>query len=267
MTGLDRGSLCVMMVFAHADDETLLAGALISKLVRDGNDVKVLCLAPGDEDRVRRLRGACVDLGVSAVETLRFSESPMWPDDAGDSSDSTAAHLDPQLSLVSSTDLARKIAGRISEHAPNVVVTHSSYGDYGNSDHVAAFRATKVAVESIGDETIRFYSLEWPRWVVRINARLMRIGGRSIRRMGPDGSFNLTLALNRSKSPTVSIDVSSDLGVRRKASGWYEPEIAKGPLPMRLLERVPLILQRSFLGKVRLRVELAPEGFDHTAGL
>ena len=48
MIGLDRGSLRVMMVFAHADDETLLAGALISKLVRDGHDVKVLCLAPGE---------------------------------------------------------------------------------------------------------------------------------------------------------------------------------------------------------------------------
>jgi N-acetyl-1-D-myo-inositol-2-amino-2-deoxy-alpha-D-glucopyranoside deacetylase len=267
MIGLDRGSLRVMMVFAHADDETLLAGALISKLVRDGHDVKVLCLAPGGDDRVGRLRGACVDLGVSAVETLRFSESPMWPDDAGDSSDSTAAHLDPQLSLVPSTDLARKIAGRISEDAPDVVVTHSSYGDYGNSDHAAAFRATKLAVESVSGDAMRLYSLEWPRLVVRINARMMRIGGRSIRRMGPDGSFDLTLALQRSKPPTISIDVYSELGARRKASRWYCLEISKGPLPMRLLERLPLFLQRYFLGKARLRNEMAPEGFDQTTGL
>ena len=267
MTGIDRSNQRVMMVFAHADDETLLAGGLISKLVAGGHDVKVLCLAPGNDDRVRRLRGACVDLGVSAVETLRFSESPMWPDDADETRESTATRLDPQLSLVPGTELARKIVGRISEHSPDVVVTHSSYGDYGNSDHVAAFRATKLAVESVGVEAIRFYSLEWPRWVVRGNARLMRLGGRSIRRMGRDGSFDLALALNRSKSPIVSIDVSSELGVRRKASRWYGPEIAKGPLPMRLLERVPLILQRSFLGKARLRVEVAPERFDHTAGL
>ena len=267
MIRLYRGSLRVMMVFAHADDETLLAGGLISKLVSDGYDVKVLCLAPGDQNRVGRLRGACVDLGVTAVETLRFSESPMWPDDAGDSRDSTSAHLDPQLSLVPSTDLARKIAGRISEHAPDVVVTHSSYGDYGNSDHAVAFRATKLAVESVGGDAMRLYSLEWPRWVVRINARLMRIGGRSIRRMGPDGSFDLSLALQSSKPPTISIDVASELGARRKASRWHRTEIAKGPLPMRLLERVPLILQRSFFGKATLRIEMAPEGFDHTTGL
>lgn len=256
MTVLDRSNQRVMMVFAHADDETLLAGALISKLVSDGHEVRVLCLAPGDDDRVRRLRGACADLGVSEVEMLRFVESRMWPNDGGTPSESPAAGLDLQISLVPSTELAHKIAGRISESAPDIVLTHSSYGDYGNSDHAAAFRATKLAVESVDDEAIRFCSLEWPRWMVRINVRLMRVGGRSVRKMGPDGSFDLTLALNRPNSSTISIDVSAELGVRRKASRWYRTEITKGPLPMRLLERVPLILQRSFLGKAKLRVEL-----------
>jgi LmbE family N-acetylglucosaminyl deacetylase len=54
----------ILMVFAHADDETLLAGALIAKLVADGHEVSVLCLAPGDDDRTDRLRNACDDLGV-----------------------------------------------------------------------------------------------------------------------------------------------------------------------------------------------------------
>jgi len=251
-----------MMVFAHADDETLLAGALIS----DGHEVRVLCLAPGDGDRVRRLRGACADLGVSEVETLHFVESRMWPNDAGTPSESPTARLNLQISLVPSTELARKIAGRISESAPDIVLTHSSYGDYGNSDPAAAFQATRLAVESVDGESISFCSLEWSRWVVRINVRLMRVGGRSIRKMGPDGSFDLALALNRPNSPTISIDVSSELGVRRKASRWYRTEIAKKPLPMRLLEWVPLILQRSFLGKAKLRVELTPESFDQTSG-
>ena len=46
----------------------------------------------------------------------------------------------------------------------------------------------------------------------------MRVGGRSIRRMGPDSLFDLTLALNRPNSSTISIDISAELGVRRKAS-------------------------------------------------
>ena len=53
-----------LMVFAHADDETLLAGALISKLATDGYLVKVLCLAPGSDERTKRLRKACEILGV-----------------------------------------------------------------------------------------------------------------------------------------------------------------------------------------------------------
>ena len=219
MTVLDRSNQRVMMVFAHADDET-----------------------------------------------LRLVESRMWPNDASSPSQSPAAGLGLQISLVPSTELAHKIAERISESAPDVVLTHSSYGDYGNSDCTAAFRATKLAVESVDDEAIRFCSLEWPRWMVRINVRLMRVGGRSIRKMGSDGLFDLTLALNRPYSSTISIDVSAELGVRRKASRWYRTEIAKGPLPMRLLERVPLILQRLFLGKAKLRVELSSEGFHQASG-
>ena len=75
----------MLLVLAHADDETLLAGALIATLTGIGNEVTVLCLAPGDADRKRRLQGACDILGVSKVETLRYAGGAMWPDEAQDS--------------------------------------------------------------------------------------------------------------------------------------------------------------------------------------
>ena len=71
----------VLAVFAHADDETLLAGALIAKLVSTGLEVRVLCLAPGGGERTQRMRNACSVLGVAAVETLRYAEGVMWPDE------------------------------------------------------------------------------------------------------------------------------------------------------------------------------------------
>jgi len=59
MTDSESQTSKILVVFAHAYDETLLAGALIVKLVSDGNNVTVLCLAPGDDDRTSRLHKAC----------------------------------------------------------------------------------------------------------------------------------------------------------------------------------------------------------------
>jgi LmbE family N-acetylglucosaminyl deacetylase len=246
-------TLRVLMVFAHADDETLLAGALIAKLVADGKEVRVLCLAPGGDDRTGRLRKACDDLGVTAVETLRYSEGAMWPDENKDStSNNVSDKLSPNLAIVPTVDLAGRIAGRITEHSPDIVITHSSYGDYGHADHAAVHRATVSAFETSAHGGARLYSLDWSRRLVRFNAKLMKIGGRDIRRMGPNGRFNLSLALEISDKTTITLKVGNYLAARRRASCWYEPEIAKGPLPMRILERLPLLIQRLFLGKTRL---------------
>jgi hypothetical protein len=255
-----------LMVFAHADDETLLAGALISKLVKDGYVVKVLCLAPGSDERTERLRKACAVLGVNTVETLRYSEGEMWPVEGLN----TTGELDSCLSTAPTNDIARRISGRIIEFDPEVVITHSRYGDYGHADHAATYRATVSAVEQLTNPAgreVRLYELDWPKWVVRLNARLMNMGGGDIRRMGPDGGFDLSMALKSVSKCRLSINVSSELGVRRQASVWYGPEIAKGPLPMRILERLPLWIQRTFLGQARLNLVVAPDDFDESSGL
>ena len=250
------------MVFAHADDETLLAGALISKLVSDGHNVTVLCLAPGDDDRTERLHKACGVLGVDAVETLRYSEGVMWRDELDETgSASEDLKLTPVLSVVPVDDIAGRVSGRISEIAPDVVITHSIYGDYGHPDHAAVYEATLRAVERSASDTVRLYALSWPRWMVRLNLRLMKAGGREIRKMGPRGRFNLSAAVYRSKDPTISIKVGNRLGIRREACRWYESEIAKGPLPLRILERLPLWIQSRFLGRARLTREVTPRRF------
>lgn len=215
----------ILVVFAHADDETLLAGALISKLVYDGHEVRALCLAPGDDDRTERLRKACDVLGVSTVETLRYSEGEMWPDEPGDHAEANSGQeVAPRLSTVPMADLAARIGGRFAEFNPEIVITHSVYGDYGHADHAAVHRATLHAVEQVSALTqrnLRLYALEWPRWVVRLNARLMGVGGRKIHRMGHDGRFNLSMALRASGGSQLSIEVGDHLAVRRRASRWY----------------------------------------------
>ncbi|MBT4125431.1 MAG: PIG-L family deacetylase [Chloroflexi bacterium] len=256
----------ILAVFAHADDETLLAGTLLSKLASEGHEVRVLCLAPGDEDRTARLHAACKELGVSGVETLRYFEGAMWPDE----SDGAESEIPLKLSTAPIADLVAGISGRVAEFGPDVVITHSSYGDYGHADHAATSNAVQLVVQKIvvaGNSAVRLYLLEWPRWVVRLNARLMKIGGRDIRRMGEDGRFNLLTALRAPDDNQVAISVVKQLAARRKASRLYAPEIARGPLPMRMLERAPLWLQRFFLGNARLRLVVGLDEFDGSSGL
>ena len=143
---------------------------------------------------------------------------------------------------------------------PDVIVTHSVHGDYGHPDHAAVYEATLGAVRRAAGDTVRLYALNWPRWMVKLNLRLMKLGGREIRRLGPRGRFNLSAAVYRSENSTISIDVRHQLGVRRKASRWYAAEIAKGPLPLRILERLRLWIQSRFLGRTRLTLVNKPKG-------
>jgi len=256
------------MVFAHADDETLLAGALIAKLVSEGHDVRILCLAPGNDDRTDRLRKACDDLGVSSVETLRYTEGAMWPDQGtGATKSDGGTSLDPALAVVPTGDIASRISGRLAEISPDIVVTHSPYGDYGHADHWAVHRAVVQAFDHSSGEDARLYALDWPRLLVRLNARLLKLGGGDIRRMGPNGRFNLSMSIPASASSTISINVASGLVARRSASRWYAPEISNGPLPMRVLERLPLRIQRLVLGKCRLILVSGPENHLPNHGL
>jgi LmbE family N-acetylglucosaminyl deacetylase len=258
----------ILMVFAHADDETLLAGALIASLVSDGHNVTVLCLAPGDDDRTSRLHKACAVLGVNAVETLRYIEGAMWRDELDEASNAREdLKLMPALSVVPVDDLASRVSGRISEINPDVVITHSAHGDYGHPDHAAVYEATLRAVERSVSDTVRLYALSWPRWMVKFNIRLMKLGGRNIRKMGPKGRFNLSGAVYRSENSTTSIKVGNKLGIRREASRWYAAEIARGPLPLRILERLPLWIQSRFLGRARLTLVNKPKGVHRNQGL
>lgn len=279
----DRNALVassrVLAIFAHADDETLLAGALVAKLVSTGHDVRVLCLAPGGGERTERMRNACSVLGVSAVETLRYAEGVMWPDEFltyelkthGARSTETRRRengdddqaLTPVLATAPIGELTARIGGRISEFDPDLVVTHSRFGDYGHADHAAAHNATVRAFDVFADIRSRLYALDWPKFLVGLNTRMMKVGGRDIRHMGPDGRFDLPLALRipRKEGAGVTIDVADMLGARRAASRWYQAEIAKGPLPLRMLERLLLRLQRMTLGKARLSLIQGPNGF------
>ena len=236
----------VLGVFAHPDDETLLAGALLARFAASGAEIGVLCAAPGDDSSKQKLADACRDLGVNNVASLRYHGSPMWQETPRDSQTNlrlAETHID---------DIAARIAGHITAFGPDTVITHSTYGDYGHVDHAAVCAATIRAVEQADSGSTRLYCLDWPRLLVRLNLRLMRLARRDITRMGPNGQFNLKQAVDNAPPATESIDVAAFLATRKAASRAYAYEISLGPPLLRALEYAPALLQRPFLGRVRL---------------
>ena len=233
-------------VFAHPDDETLLAGALLAKFAASGVETGVLCAAPGDDRSKQKLADACRVLGVGSVSTLRYHGSPMWPEPTSKSRTSlrlAEAHID---------DVAARIAGHIAVFEPDKVITHSLYGDYGHVDHATVCAATIRAVTQAIAGSTRLYCIDWPRTLVSLNLRLMRLAGRDITRMGPNGEFNLKQAVANAPEFTESVDVTAFLKTRKAASRAYSEEISVGPPLLRALEYAPALLQRPLLGRVRL---------------
>ncbi len=251
----DRTGKKALAVFAHPDDETLLAGALIPMLIAEGWNFQLLCVAPGDEDdRVRRMESAAYDLGISRVSSLRFA--PLVNDASSD--------IGPKLPLLASAPesvVADQIAGKITEVGPNMILTHSPKGDYGHLDHIICHRATVKAAVRTGSEAV-VYALAWSKralWIHSLIGRVARLVTRSVDKpvldqmssaaaaMG-EGSPDHDLADTRYKTHRVN----RFLDVRKRASRHYAKELAQGPLSLRLLEASPTWLQRPILGQARL---------------
>jgi N-acetyl-1-D-myo-inositol-2-amino-2-deoxy-alpha-D-glucopyranoside deacetylase len=116
----------VVGVFAHPDDESLLAGGTLAAFAADGAAVTVVCATRGELEapgavREAELRSACAELGVSDVVVLGYPDGEL--DDAAD----LAERLRPLL-----------------EDA-DVVVTFGADGLYWHPDHLAVHYAVKAA--------------------------------------------------------------------------------------------------------------------------
>jgi LmbE family N-acetylglucosaminyl deacetylase len=151
----------VLAVFAHPDDESLLAGGTLAACAAAGLEVGLVSLTHGElgeiaeaeatsrEDlgavRARELAAAGEALGASWTECLDFPDGSLeW------------APADP---------LRNAVAERIAEHGPGAVITFGSEGLYWHPDHTTTHRATLEAVGSVTDPP-RLYGATWPAGLV-----------------------------------------------------------------------------------------------------
>lgn len=131
----------VLAVFAHPDDETLAAGALLAKLAAAGVDTHLVTATAGEggwkgsprpapaeiaRRREEELRAAAQVLGVRTVRVLGFPDGKV--------------EQAPEETAVA------MIAARIREVRPAAVLTFGPDGITGHPDHAAVSRFTANAV-------------------------------------------------------------------------------------------------------------------------
>ncbi|MBX7212589.1 MAG: PIG-L family deacetylase [Thermoflexales bacterium] len=265
----------LLAFLAHPDDESFGIGGTLAHYARAGVSVHYLCATRGESGTVdaHRLEGyasvedlrdtelACASkaLGLASYAYLGFRDSGMKgsPDNAR-----ADAFVQADIDVA-----ARRLAGFVVAHRPNVLITHDQYGGYGHPDHIQCHRATlrlyelawgiRIGYAPDGASTVSigapldpaladgmpaprlFYSV-FPKRFVRWGARALRWTGKDPRRWGRNHDIDLVQIASWDLPPHVRIDIRPVIEVKRAASACHASQQmpTKGqPLIQRLFFR------------------------------
>src|SRR5437773_6149877 len=149
----------VMAVFAHPDDESLLAGGVLAACAAAGRRVAIVSMTRGErgpselpqlsgqglgEVREGELLAAARVLGASSAECLDYPDGELAGADEGQS--------------------ARALAALLERERPEAVISFSDDGLYWHPDHLAVSRFLTAALELHGSRVARpwLYGATWP---------------------------------------------------------------------------------------------------------
>jgi LmbE family N-acetylglucosaminyl deacetylase len=193
-----------LIVAAHPDDEVLGAGGVTARLAAEGVDVHVLVLGEGATSRspAGRKRGSR-PAAVKALEKAAKAAAGVL----GASSVRFGGLADNRFDSIDLLEIVRLVEREVERVAPEAVFTHFS-GDL-NVDHRLTFEATMAACRPLPGSCVReVYSFEVPS---------------STGWAGPEAE--------RGFRPTVYVDISEQIELKRKALASYRSEMRPAPHP------------------------------------
>ncbi|GAA3812920.1 PIG-L family deacetylase [Streptomyces coacervatus] len=132
----------LLAVFAHPDDESLVAGGVLARHSASGARTAVVTATWADGTwRARELAEALRILGAGEPRMLGYADAGV-PESAPGAARFCDAPLD---------EVVGRLVAHVREFRPEVVVTHDAYGNLsGHPDHVHAHRVTVLAVQAAG---------------------------------------------------------------------------------------------------------------------
>jgi len=242
----------LLAVFAHPDDETFGPGGTLARYAAEGVDVHYACGTRGevgmvDPDMLRdyatvgdlrwhELESAVKLLGLTGLHWLGYRDSGM-PGSEDNRHPDALVQADHNV-------LVGRIVATIRALRPQVVITFDPCGGYGHPDHVSIHYATKQAFALAGDasqysEQIaqgltpfapqKLYYAAFPRGMIKIAVRVLRLLGRDPAKFGRNQDINLAeIASWEEQTVTTRIDISRYLDVKQKASECHKSQSGPG---------------------------------------
>lgn len=230
----------LLSVVAHPDDETFGMGGTLAYYANSGAEVHLICATRGEVGEVapEKLKGfnsvgalrehelccAANELGLRKVHFLDYRDSGM----AGSPENK---HKDA-LVQAPLEDVTKKIAIKIRQLKPQVVLTFDPIGGYKHPDHIVIHNATVDAFEMAGDRTVKIDSLKpfqpaklyfhiFPRGFLKIVVKLMPLFGKDPSRFGKNGDIDLASIMEKNFPSNAKINYRVVAEKREKASACH----------------------------------------------
>ncbi len=154
-------------VFAHPDDETIMAGGTLAMLAEHGVRAHIVCATRGEGGdmgvpplvaaraqlgaaRESELRCALTHLGAPGLTLLGYTDPDVGPENILSPFEADFETLVKQIGA--------EITARIPDPARGVVLAHGPDGEYGHPAHQLVYRATREAVARCAPE-VPFYTV------------------------------------------------------------------------------------------------------------
>jgi LmbE family N-acetylglucosaminyl deacetylase len=229
----------LLAVFAHPDDESLVAGGTLAACAAAGVEVRVVSVTRGEagpiadpalatrrslgDVRAGELRAAAAALGFGAVECLDYPDGEL-------------SRSDPER-------LRGDLARLIRDWRPDAILTFGPEGLYWHRDHIAVHDTTAAALDVLAGEGLapRLYHATWPHGMAGALVAAMAGLGRPADLWGLyPADFGVP-----AEAITTVVDVRPFLAAKLRALRCHRTQLP----PDHLLRVIPDDLAREFLGR------------------
>jgi LmbE family N-acetylglucosaminyl deacetylase len=241
----------VLAVFAHPDDESLLAGGALAAFAAAGRRVAIVSMTRGERGptELPGLRGGAALGDVREAELLQAARA------LGAAAAECLDFPDGDLAGVDEGQAARQLSRILVREQPELVLSFSEEGLYWHPDHLAVSLLLDAALALAGRDgaQARLYGATWPLGHARRLVSLMQARGLAADLWGlePD-AFGAA-----ADSITTRLDVRPFLPAKLAALRAYASQIG----PNHLLSVLPDDLAEEFLG-CEFFVRIKPEDSD-----
>jgi len=228
----------VLGIFAHPDDESLIAGGTLKACAEKGIETIIICLTKGE-------KGSIAHPDLTTPENLgkmREAELLAAGNKLGVKTVECFDYPDGELALTDAKEIETVLVERIKYWMPDIIITFGPEGLYWHPDHIAAHELTNAAVSSVWKDGFYpwVYYATFPEGHITELVHRLELQNLKLDAWGLDPN-----AFGAPRSTiTTRLDVRPFLAAKLEALNCHQTQFAKD----NLFTSLPRDLAEEFLG-------------------